>query len=305
MPFINSEQMTENTESFETDDSSSQRKRPLLDISNYCIILFFIIILIVLALVVVIAFIGYIIKRNGKDNKPDENGKNGNLTFQPKTYWYVNEGDKSKNEYVHITQEGVYKVCVFGAKAIEGGRGGKQCATHLFKEGNFIDFHLEGRSSGGIGGKNCGSNNGDAYNGAGLALAQKRNHPEEFVIVAGGGGGSSENKINKGGDYEKDGEGTFKGGGARWATFGKKGDNDNSQDGTIGKGGNGGSNGYIGFYCGGGGGNGYYGGGGGGWASSEKRAGGGGGGSNFCKGQNCKKGINDVSEYAGYKIEKI
>ena len=88
------------------------------------------------------------------------------------------------------------------------------------------------------------------------------------------------------------------------ATYGKKGD-DYSQDGTAGKGGNGGSKGYPGSYCGGGGGNGYYGGGGGGWAFSEEKVGGGGGGSNFCNGENCEKGINDVSEYAGYKVEKI
>ena len=103
-------------------------------------------------------------------------------------------GDGSKNEYVQILQEGVYKVCVFGAKAIKGGRGGKQCATHPLKKGDFIDFYLEGRSSGGIGGKNCGSNYGNAYNGAGLAKAKKRNHIQEFFIVAGGGGGSSEKK---------------------------------------------------------------------------------------------------------------
>ena len=163
---------------------------------------------------------------------------------------------------------------------------------------------MEGRSSGGIGGKNCGNNNGNAYNGAGLAKAEKRNHAQEFLIVAGGGGRSSEKKINKGGDYEKDGEGLYKGGGATSSTFGKRGDY-GAQDGKKNKGGNGGRSDSRGANCGGGGGNGYYGGGGGGWAYLENRAGGGGGGSNFCIGQNCEKGVNVRSKYAGYIIEKI
>jgi len=292
-------QDTINIEPFDTDESLYQRKGTCLNKK----ILIWIFPLLIAVIFIAFIFWNFVPTRKGEEQKPEAEASD-NFIIIDEVYWYENEGKKDKKQFFQITQEGIYKVCVFGAKAMEGGRGGKQCATHFFKKGDFIDFYLEGRSSGGQGGKNCGWNHGNGYDGAGLAKAEKRNHSEEFLIVAGGGGGNSEDNINKGGDYEKDGEGTFKGGGATSLTYGKKG-GENSEDGKIDKGGKGGSSGTTGSLCGGGGGNGYYGGGGGGYAYFKERVGGGGGGSNFCNGENCEKGINDIKVYAGYKITNL
>ena len=74
--------MTKNIESFETDYSSSQRRRTLLDIPNYCIIL-----------LIVIAFILYKI----------------NLNFKPISYWYKNRGDESKKNMFKYLKKGFIK----------------------------------------------------------------------------------------------------------------------------------------------------------------------------------------------------
>ncbi len=290
----NSNQDLESMLKFEIDNHLIKTPTPSENKKKFYYILF--------AMAVVIIALVVLLSIKELDKNPDESD---NMSYKDGIYWYENEGKKGKTESFQIFKEGVYKVCVFGAKAMEGGRGGKQCATHFFKKGDFIDFYLEGRSSGGQGGKNCGWNHGNGYDGAGLAKAEKRNHSEEFLIVAGGGGGNSEDNINKGGDYEKDGEGAYKGGGATSSTYGKKGDDDAQDGSSTNNGGKGGQSDRLGCYCGGGGGNGYYGGGGGGFSIYKKKVGGGGGGSNFCNGQNCEKGINDINVYAGYKIESL
>lgn len=205
-----------------------------------------------------------------------------------------NEKNGKNTDFCLIKSTGTYRICVYGAKAIKGGRGGKQCAQHLFKKDSKIKIYFEGQEDGGEGGKGCGLNGGKGFNGAGLSMAS---YEEEFLIVAGGGGGDSEGSKNKGGDFEKDGDGLN----------GGKGGNKNIIRGEMDKtdktkGGKGGSNGDPGSYCGGGGGNGYIGGEGGGYGD-EKNVGGGGGGSNYCKADDCYEEIN-YFEYSGYFVYK-
>ena len=198
---------------------------------------------------------------------------------------------------------GLYYFCVFGASAIKGGKGGKICGKHEFNEEQSIYMRFGTRDSGGLGGKCCGFNCGDGYNGAGYGMIQIS---EDYSIISGGGGGNSEGN-NKGGDAEKDGNGDYGGKAASKYGPGKggKGFLTKSEDGKQFKGGNGISSKSIGHYCGGGGGNGYYGGGSGGYGSSPWD-GGGGGGSNYCKtNAGCDNyNINDLSVFAGVIVFK-
>ena len=234
-----------------------------------------------------------------EENKIPEEQKNS--TFY---YYFENDEDKTKNISTIINETGAYTICVFGAKPIEGGKGGKQCGVRNFQEGDIIDFYFEGRKAGGKGGESCGYYEGNGYNGAGLGLAIWRGHEEEFTIIA-GGGGDSEGQKAKGGDCEKDGEGKYGGKGAKNDNYGEKGDYD-ADNGRKYHGGKGGGNdGRWYYYCGGGGGNGYYGGGGGGRYYKE-RVGGGGGGSNFCieDKTTCIKGDENKGVYSGGSINK-
>ena len=193
---------------------------------------------------------------------------------------------------------------MYGATALAGGKGGIQCAQHIFEKDDIIEFYLEGRNAGGIGGKKCGlMTDGNAYDGAGLAKAIRKNH-SDFEVVAGGGGGNSENNKTKGGDFETNGEGKYGGQGATNTTYGKSGNRKHTEgiDGEKYKGGNGSRNAGLFQQCGGGGGNGYYGGGGGGYGI-DGEAGGGGGGSNYCLAKICStKDINNEGVYSGYII---
>ena len=217
--------------------------------------------------------------------------------------FYKGDSKGSITSIYEIPESSSYRICVFGAKAKQGGYGGKQCGEYYFEKGSKITFYYEGREAGGKGGKDCGFwSKGDGYDGGGLSMASYNN---EILIVAGGGGGDSEDNKNKGGDFQKDGEGIYGGKGATKYGGGKAGDI-NSQDGKKLKGGDGASKGDQGKYCGGGGGNGYYGGGAGDYGSEGKQ-GGGGGGSNFCDTEKAKKCFNNDNEInweeqSGYAI---
>ena len=218
------------------------------------------------------------------------------------TYFYEKNGNEHESKDHIINETGRYEICIFGASAIEGGKGGKVCCKHPFERGDIIDFYLEGRAAGGKGGKKCGWNKVDAYDGAGLGQAILRGHEKEFKIIAGGGGGSSEKNYNKGGNAEENGAGKYGGKGAKNNSFGTKGDDD-AMDGYYFHGGEGGTS----SYCGGGGGNGYFGGGGGGGASlfSSDKVGGGGGGSNLCVSKyECNYYYNNYF-YSGITLEKL
>lgn len=219
------------------------------------------------------------------------------------SYFFINDGNDYEAKYYIINEKGSYEICIFGASAIEGGKGGKVCSQHHFERGDIINFYFEGRAAGGKGGKNCGIWNGnDAYDGAGLGQARLRKHEEEFTIIAGGGGGSSEKNYNKGGNAEENGAGKYGGKGAKNNSFGVKGDND-AKDGDYFLGGEGGNS-YFG-YCGGGGGNGYFGGGGGGSSLSSSDVGGGGGGSNLCVSKyECNYYYNDKL-YSGVILKQL
>lgn len=215
-------------------------------------------------------------------------------------YYYEDDKNGSTIKNFTINETGNYQICVFGASAIKGGKGGIVCCEHSFEIGNIIDFYFEGRTAGGVGGKNCGFRGGNAYDGAGLGKAVLRGHENEFKIIAGGGGGSSENDYNKGGNAEENGAGINSGKGATINSAGKKGDS-YAKDGYKFHGGEGGQ--YR--FCGGGGGNGYYGGGGGGGGFFESNASGGGGGSNlYYSKKECKPYYND-NNYSGVSLKKL
>ena len=235
---------------------------------------------------------------NKDEDKKDEKNKSNEL----ENYFYLNNGNNSIYKTFQFLIEGEYKICVYGAKALEGGKGGVQCAEHYFEKNDTLEFYLEGRKSGGKGGVNCGKiETKNGYDGAGLAKVIRLNY-SDFELVAGGGGGSCESG-NKGGDYERDGEDEKGGKGATNTSGGEKGDWD-ATDGIQYKGGNGGRTDRDDKFCGGGGGNGYFGGGGGGYGS-KIHCGGGGGGSNFCKANICHSSyINNEKDYSGYKIFK-
>jgi len=218
------------------------------------------------------------------------------------TYFFRNDGAGNKLLNYKIKKKGIYKVCVYGATPLSGGKGCSQCAFHPFRKDDIIEIYLEGRTAGGEGGKNCGYNDKDAYNGAGLGKVKLKNN-NDFEIIAGGGGGSSESG-NSGGDCEDDGAPNVGGGkGAYNSYYGKQGGS-GAEDGKLHYGGKGGSSGVWWNYCGGGGGNGFYGGGGGGYGK-EGVCGGGGGGSVFCKAKNnkcLKTSTNIIESYSGYII---
>lgn len=175
-------------------------------------------------------------------------------------YYKSNNSEGSINIKFEITDTSSYRICVYGSKANNGGFGGKQCGEFYFEKGSIIEFKYEGEEARGKRGKDCGYDKGSGYNGGGLSMASFNG---EILIVAGGGGGNSEGNTNKGGNFQNDGQGNFGGKGAHADEPGKAGD-EYSKNGERLKGGNGGSSGDKGKYCGGGGGNGYYGGGGGG-----------------------------------------
>ena len=103
-------------------------------------------------------------------------------------------------------EPGDYKFCIFGAKAIKGGRGGKMCGQHSFSQKAVLILELGTQDSGGEGGKNCGQYlKGNGYNGAGHGMIK---YSIELLIVAGGGGGNSENG-DYGGDAESKGDGDY------------------------------------------------------------------------------------------------
>ena len=200
-----------------------------------------------------------------------------------------------------------YRVCVDGANAEKGGKGGHQCVEHYFEKGSIIEYKLGGKKSGGKGGT-CGCiATGKGHSGAGLSYAKC----SSFYIVAGGGGGNSESG-NKGGDSERKGEGKYGGEGATKSWPGKRGDRNKTnseQDGNGENGGNARNSSTCLKYCGGGGGAGHYGGGAGDYGK-EGEDGGGGGGSNYCQiftpyNVKCLKSHISTSDCARLSIKKI
>ena len=255
----------------------------------------FIIIIILVLTLVVFCSVFFIVYFLMKANKKEET----------KLIW---EKKHSENNYTNILEYIIdescqYRICVYGGNAEKGGKGCVQCAESYFEKGSIIQYRLGGKTSGGEGGKECGTTKGDAHNGAGLSWANYSNY---YLIVAGGGGGNSESG-NKGGDCERNGEGKYGGNGATKNEFGKGGyKNTPSGDGAQFKGGNGARNWVSGQYCGGGGGDGYYGGGGGDWGA-EGKDGGGGGGSNYCQNNNgilCEESLLNQYNYSSLKIYK-
>ena len=208
--------------------------------------------------------------------------------------------DSYNDGYFEINQTANYKICVYGAKAIKGGRGGEICGINNFNKSDILYYKLGGTEAGGKGGKGCGlKNKNDGYNGAGYG---KINYSDNFLIVAGGGGGDSEERLNKGGDAGKNGGGELGGKAGTQSSGGKRGGS-NGENGSQYKGGNADSSIFPNTFCGGGGGAGYYGGGSGGYGSKNKN-GGGGGGSNFCKANVClynETKINEI-DYSGVRI---
>ena len=217
------------------------------------------------------------------------------------------EDQYSNIEIYEFKESSKYRVCVNGANAEKGGKGGEQCVEYYFEKGSIIQYKLGGKTSGGKGGT-CGCyNEGKGHNGAGLSYAKC----SSFYIVAGGGGGSSESG-NKGGDSEKNGEGKYGGEGATKFRPGKRGDiykATSEQDGNGEDGGNARDTGTCRKYCGGGGGDGHYGGGAGDYGK-EGEDGGGGGGSNYCQilyppyKVKCFESSINISDCASIKIYK-
>ena len=218
-----------------------------------------------------------------KENEKEEEEKRNieeEYNNEMKIFSDENKGDAySEITKLLIKENGSYRICVSGAKAKPGGKGGVQCVESYLEKDSIIEYILGGRKSGGKGGKGCGLFGGDGHNGAGLSYAES----SSFLIVAGGGGGDSESG-NKGGNFEEKGEGEYGGGGATQDSPGKKGDINASeqQNGKRFEGGDCRSSGDSGRYCGGGGGDGNYGGGAGDYGKKGKD-GGGGGGSNYCQ----------------------
>ena len=275
------------------------------------IMLFSLIGIIILLLIIIIIIIILVTRKdNDKEDIEDEKGKFiyfiDFYSKENENYQYKSE-DYIENQYI-FNETGKYEICVYGASAFEGGRGGSVCGQYNFKEDEVLYYELGGREAGGEGGQFCRSR-GKGSNGAGRAFANCSNG---FTIVGGGGGGNSENG-NKGGDAGKDGDGTFGGKGATTKEGGRKGNPDMSKisegyakNGTLKKGGNGGKITQESYFCGGGGGDGFYGG-GGGCYGINKDVGGGGGGSNFHS-NNIKTfnvGGNKMGNYSGIIIKRI
>ncbi len=241
-----------------------------------------------------------------------------NISSKNNFEYFYNEYEYNKeykdikyyNKSCHINETGNYNICVYGAEANPGGRGGKVCVyNEHFEKNDKIEYNLGSRHAGGKRGINCGNSRGNGYNGAGLALAKYKNN---ILLIAGGGGGNSESG-NIGGDAEGNGNGKYGGFGGNKDKPGKGGYNSNDNGKCMGeekegKGGKGGEYYKEGYWCGGGGGDGYCGGGGGGFGKSKEQAGGGGGGSNYCSSEITKKcsfEINEESHFSGIKIIKV
>ena len=276
------------------------------------IILFSLIGLLILILIIIIIILATRDKGNEekKDNEVEEIIKSIYLID-----FYSNENENyqynSKNyvdNYYIFNESGLHEICVYGATANQGGRGGSVCGQYIFKENETLYYELGGREAGGSAGLNCGTRGRASY-GAGRALANCSNG---FIIIGGGGGGSSENG-NKGGDAGEDGEGKYGGKGATTKGGGRKGNPDMNltsieyaQNGTLKKGGKGGNKTEINYWCGGGGGDGFYGGGGGCYGKYPDDGGGGGGShfhSNVIKTFNI--GVNKKGNYSGIIISRI
>ena len=257
-------------------------------------------------------------KKNDNDNKKENEEKEkdpGIYTYLDEFYSENNREYNSKgyiNKNHIINETGLYEICVYGAAAIKGGKGGVVCGKYFFKVNNTLQYELGGREAGGVAGINCGISRGKGTNGAGRAYAKFNN---EFEIVAGGGGGCSESG-NKGGDAEENGDGYYGGGAGTTKEGGRKGDPDYSKiddedhkyakSGKKDKGGKGGQSIVAGKSCGGGGGDGYYGG-GGGCFGVKPNDGGGGGGSNYYSNnvETPIEGKNKNSIYSRIKISRI
>ena len=267
---------------------------------------------IIILLIIIIIIIIILVTRDKDNNKEDDEGIIKYIYFRDfyseenKKYQYNSES-YIDNQYI-FNETGLYRICVYGASAIKGGRGGSVCGEYHFEENEILYYELGGREAGGERGKECGKR-GDGFNGAGRAFANCSNG---FIIVGGGGGGNSEDN-NQGGDAGKDGAGFFGGKGGTIKEGGRKGNpdmnktsDDYAKNGTLKKGGKGGRSDDVNYLCGGGGGDGFYGG-GGGCFGEKLYDGGGGGGSNFHSDiiKTFKVGVNILENYAGIIITRI
>ena len=122
-----------------------------------------------------------------KENEKEEEEKRNieeEYNNEMKIFSDENKGDAySEITKLLIKENGSYRICVSGAKAKPGGKGGVQCVESYLEKGSNIEYKLGGRKSGGKGGKGCGLFGGDGHNGAGLSYAES----SSFLIVAGGG----------------------------------------------------------------------------------------------------------------------
>ena len=258
------------------------------------------------ALIIFIIYIAiFLAIRNKKfeEQLEKENYNDEDDPFIPKENCEDSDSNIQTYEFKYSSK---YRVCIDGANAKKGGKGGHQCVEYYFEKGSIIEYKLGGKTSGGKGGT-CGcTSDGKSHNGAGLSYAKS----SSFYIVAGGGGGSSESG-NKGGDSEENGDGKYGGEGATKFRPGKRGDINKATSEQDGNGKNGGSarnTDTCGKYCGGGGGNGQYGGGAGDYGKKGED-GGGGGGSNYCQiyppyKAECQKSGISTSKCACLKIFK-
>ena len=165
---------------------------------------------IILIIIIIAIFIPFLIPKNKIKNLENEEEIYIN---KYEIYYYCYESsssfyDSSDNTKYTIPNNGNYSICVYGAKAKKGGRGGKICGDNYFDKDSIIECSFGGQTAGGDGGKGCGFwENGNGNNGAGLSIAKYG----AFTVVAGGGGGDSEGGHAKRGDAEKDGGGLYKG----------------------------------------------------------------------------------------------
>ena len=58
---------------------------------------------------------------------------------------FFNKKNEIDSQKYKIESEGIYKICVYGATAKNGGRGGRQCAEHYFVKDSEITFYYEGQ----------------------------------------------------------------------------------------------------------------------------------------------------------------
>ena len=280
-----------------------------------------VLILAILVIISIVLLIIFIVKNNEKDEKlkkkdeeiKEKDGELKEKVEEIKREKYnkeiLIEEDINENNYdiefnYTINESAKYRICLYGPKAKNGGKGCVKCAERYFESGSIIDYRLGGRESGGEAGTDCGAYKGRGFNGAGLS---KANFSDDFYIVAGGGGGNSESG-DRGGDCQQDGEGRYGGKGAKTNMPGKGGGSNTPKgDGGEGVGGKGGGQtSASGQYCGGGGGSGYYGGGGGDYGDVDSN-GAGGGGSSYCIESNgviCLQTSINMFEYSKLEIYK-